>query len=127
MKTMSKKDFDRLSKKKGYKIKRKMGAQKKPEPEVKDEVALSGAKATETAVPVPALSPEQPMAAMSASMAARDSQLETVIENNTKAIEKFQAQLARQVVETPKRVSWRHKVKRTDKLLIDEVISTPIT
>ena len=55
MKKMSQKELDRLGKKKGFTIKRKMGAQpKKPEPEVKDEIALSGA--IEAEAPAPASS-----------------------------------------------------------------------
>jgi len=125
MKTMSQKDFDRLGKKRGVKVKRKMGAQpKKPEPDVKvdDAVALSGVETPETKTPAPAL---QPAASMSASTAARDAQLEMVISNNTKVIQKFQAQLVAQLSAVKKRVAWRHKVLRKDQL-IDEVISTPI-
>jgi len=55
MKKMSQKDFDRLQKKKGMKVKRKMGATNKPGPVVEDEVASSGAKLSEA--PAPALMP----------------------------------------------------------------------
>jgi hypothetical protein len=132
MKTMTQKDLNRLGKKKGFKVKRKMGAQpKKPEPEVEveDEVALSGAETPEAEAPAPALPLEvnlEPFAAMSASNAARDAQMGAIIENNTKVIEGFQKQLAGQVAAVPNRVPWRHTIKRTDKNLIKEVISTPI-
>ena len=131
MKKMTQKDLDRLGKKKGFKVKRKLGAQpKKPEPEVEveDEVALSGAETPETEAPAPALPLEvnmEPFAAMSASNAARDSQMQAIIENNTAVIEGFQKQLAEQVAVVPNRVPWKHKVKRTDKGLIDFVTSTP--
>ncbi len=55
MKKMSQEDFGRLQKKKGFKVKRKMGAKNKPGPVVEDEVASSGAKLSET--PAPALMP----------------------------------------------------------------------
>ena len=129
MKKMTQKDLDRLGKKKGFKVKRKMGAQpKKPEPEVEEEVALSGAEATEIETPAPALPLEvnmEPFAAMSASNAVRDQQMQALVENNTKVIEGFQKQLAEQVATAPKRVPWKHKIKRTDRGLIDYVTSTP--
>ena len=147
MKTMSQKDFDRLGKKRGVKVKRKMGAQpKKPESEVEDEVALSGAKAAEAVVPAPALPRTVPEgfvetsndndhthivpvpvqhAAMSASMAASDKNFATLIQKNTETIEAFRAQLAEKASVVKERVPWRHKIKRKDKL-IDEVISTPM-
>lgn len=52
MKKMNQKDFDALQRKKGIKIKRKMGAQKKPEPEAMVAAAKSGA--AETIAPAPA-------------------------------------------------------------------------
>lgn len=131
MKTMSQKELDRLGKKKGFKIKRKMGVQpekKKPEPVVKDEVALSGAKAAETVEPVPALPLEvnmQPFAAMSASIAASNKNFAELIQKNTETIEAFRTQLAEKASQVKERVSWKHKVKRKDNL-IDEVISTPM-
>lgn len=129
MKKMTQQDLDRLGKKKGFKIKRKMGAQKKkPEPEVEVEVALSGAKAAEIDVPVPALPLEvnmEPFAAMSASMAASNANFATLIQKNTETIEAFRLQLVEKAKEVKGRVPWRHKIKRKDKL-IDEVISTPI-
>jgi hypothetical protein len=109
-----------------------MGAQpKKPEPEVEDEVALSGAKAAEAEVPAPALPPEplqvnmEPFAAMSASIAASNQNFAQLIEKNTETIEAFRVQLAEKAKEVKGRVPWRHKIKRKDKL-IDEVISTPM-
>ena len=55
MRKISQQELERFGKKKGFKIKRKAGARKKkPESEVKDEVALSGAKTPETVVPAPA-------------------------------------------------------------------------
>lgn len=131
MKKMTQKELDRLGKKKGFKVKRKLGAQpKKPEPEVevKDEEALSGADLPEIEAPAPALPLEvnmEPFAAMSASNAVRDAQMQQLVNNNTLAIETFQKQLATQVAAVPNRVPWRHKVKRTDKGLIDYVTSTP--
>ena len=131
MKTMKQADLDRLGKKKGFKVKRKMGVQpKKPEPEVEDEVALSGARAIEAEIPAPAL-PVAPVeseafASMSASMAASNANVEKLIANNTATIEAFRAQLAEQAGQVKGHVPWRHKIKRTEKLLIDEVISTPM-
>lgn len=134
MKTMSQKDFDRLGKKRGVNVRRKMGVQpKKPEPEVEDEVALSGAKAAEAEVPVPALPPAplevnmEPFASMSASMTASNANFATLIEKNTETIEAFRVQLT----EKTDLSKWqaadfiRHKVKRKDKL-IDYVDSIPM-
>jgi hypothetical protein len=133
MKKVTQKELDRIAKKKGIKIKRKFGAQpEKPEPEVKEEDALSGVDLSETSTPAPASPPEplqlapEPFAAMSASIAASNANTEKLIENNTKALENFRIQLAEQAANVPKRVPWRHTVKRTDKQLIKEVISTPI-
>lgn len=127
MRKVSQNEFDLLQKRKGVTVKRKMGAQKKPESVVEDRKVLSGTRQPEKPVPaLPAVSTPKPMASMTASMAARDAQLKLVIENNTKVIREFKTQLATQVAAKPVRVSWRHKVKRTEKLLIDEVISTPM-
>lgn len=130
MKKMSLEALNRHKKKKGVKVKRKFGAQpKKPEPEVEDEVALSGAIAAEAEVPAPALPPEanqESFASMSASMAVSNANFATLIKQNTATIEAFRAQLAEQKTEVKGRVPWRHKIKRTDKQLIDEVISTPM-
>ena len=132
MKKMTQKELDRLGKKKGFKVKRKLGAQpKKPEPdvEIKDEEALSGADLPEIEAPAPALPLEvnmEPFAAMSASNAVRDAQMQELVNNNTQAIKDFQVQLAEQVAVVPNRVPWRHTIKRTDKNLIKEVISTPM-
>ena len=129
MKKMTQKDLDRLGNKKGVKVRKKFGAQpKKPEPEVEDELALSGANAAEIEVPVPALPMEvnmEPFAAMSASIAASNENFATLIQKNTETIEAFRAQLAEKASVVKGRVPWRHKIKRKDKL-IDEVISTPM-
>jgi hypothetical protein len=62
---------------------------------------------------------------MSASMAFRDGLLESLIENNTKAIESFRLALTEQ---KPRRgIGYRHTVNRDTKTsLIKEVISTPL-
>ena len=132
MKKMSQQDFDRLQKKKGFKSKRKMGAQKKPELVIEDEVASSGAELSEA--PAPALAPVlpppvdvKPYAAMSASNEARDAQLETIVANNTKVIEDFSAKLAVQQASAPKRVPWEHDLFRDDKTgLLKKIRSTPL-
>ena len=132
MKKVSAVELKRL-KKKG-KVCKKLGAQpakQKPESVAKDDKGMSGSVSTEQ--PAPALIPqvekpavqEQPMAAMAASNTARDMLLESLIENNTRAIESFRLALAEQ---KPRQgVSYRHKVLRNEKSsLIDEVISTPM-
>jgi len=127
MKTVSEKELSRMKKRGGVKMKRRLGTKQKPEPVATDDIGLSGSVPTEQPVPAPApVIDMQPMAAMAASMAARDAQLETVIVNNTKAVDKFRTQLTEQANKVKKKVSWRHKIKRSDKLLIDEVISSPI-
>ena len=130
MKTMKQTDLDRLGRKRGVNIKRKMGVQpKKPEPEVEDEVALSGAETPEIETPAPALPLEvnmEPFAAMSASIAASNKTFEKIIQQNTETMEAFRVQLAEKKDDTRERVPWRHTIKRTDKNLIKEVISTPM-
>jgi len=132
MKKLSQQELDRFGKKKGFAVRRKMGAQqKKPEPEVEDDVALSGAKAAEAEVPTPALPLEvnmEPFAAMSASMKASDANFAILIQKNTETIEAFRTQLA----EKPEDLSkWqmadfiRHKVNRKNNL-IDYVDSIPM-
>jgi len=120
----------RRLKKKG-KVRKKMGAQpvtEKPEPVVKDDKGMSGS--VSTGKPAPALAPtpvpaEQPMASMSASMEYRDSLLESLIENNTTAINSFRLALTEQKPRAG--IPYRHKVIRDkSSSLIDEVISTPM-
>jgi len=127
MKTVSKKELDQLRKKGGVKVKRHLGTkQKTPEPEVAASMPLSGSIPTKA--PAPASAPEldlKPFASMAASMAVRDAHLEEVIANNTKVVEKFRQDIT-ELKKPRKQVPWRHKVLRTDKLLIDEVISTPL-
>jgi hypothetical protein len=132
MKKVSQAELDKLRRKKGVKVKRKLGT-KKPEPEVKEPAAESGA--VETATPAPALPPTilaapqtdmKPYAAMSASIAASNANVAKLIENNTKVIEDFKAQLAEKAGETKKRVSWKHKIKRDGFKLMEEIISSPI-
>jgi len=135
MKKISQQDLDRLRRKKGVKIKRKLGAQpvaEKPEPVTMDGEVKSGATPSEQPVPAsiptpPAPAPApvidmQPFAAMSASVASSNARLEKVVANNTKALER----LADSASEVRQNVPYRHKVKRTAKLLIDEIISTPM-
>ena len=126
MKKMTEKELNRAKKRKGTKVKRKLGAQpKKLEPVVEDDLALSGAKLPEAPAPVlpaPAPSPApvidpQPFAAMSASMASSGARMEKLVADNTKVLE---------AVLNKKSVAYRHTIKRTDKLLIKEVISTPM-
>ncbi len=94
MKKMSQQDLDRLGRKKGFKVKRKMGVQqKKPEPEVEDDVALSGAKATEAEVPAPALLPiMEKMTEILARMEARDAPVDIPVVT-TGALSKAQAEI----------------------------------
>lgn len=128
MRTVDQKELDAFKRKKGFKVKRKMGAQKKkPGSEKKERKAESGAMLPEVpipaspapvAAPVPApIIDMKPFASMSASIASSNARLEKVIANNTQALEK---------VANRANASYRHKVKRDAKLLIDEVISTAI-
>jgi len=131
-----------LRRKKGVKIKRKLGAQpvtEKPEPVTKDSDVTSGATPSKQPVPAsiptppaPAPTPPapvvdmKPFAAMSASIAASNANTAKLIENNTKVIEEFKAQLAEKAGEVKERVSWRHKIKRDGFKLMEEIISSPI-
>lgn len=134
MKKLSQKELDKLRRKKGVSVKRKLGTKpKKPESEVKEPAAESGA--VETAAPAPALPPTvipapptdmKPYAAMSASIAASNANVAKLIENNTKVIEDFKAQLAEKADKTGKRVSWRHRIKRDGFKLMEEIISSPM-
>ncbi len=134
-----------MKKKGGVKVKRHLGT-KKPEPEVTEDKALSGAKESEAAVPAPALPISapipapisapisvpapvidmKPFAAMSASIAASNANVAKLIENNTKVIENFKIHLAEKAGNVKKRVAWRHKVKRDQFKLMEEIISIPI-
>lgn len=130
MKKVTQKELDRLSRKKGHRVKRKMGAQKRPEPVATESDALSGAEPPEQPVPVSLPEPQnitvdmQPFAAMSASIAASNRNLEKLIERNTEAIEAFRDKL---IEEKPIRsVAYRHTIKRDSNKFIEEVISTPM-
>ncbi len=143
MRTVTEKELGRLKKRGGVKVKRRLGT-KKPEPEVKEAAALSGAKAPEAVLPAPALpipepvavpTPEptpapiidiKPFAAMSASIAASNANVAKLVENNTRVIEDFKTQLADKAGEVRKRVAWRHKVKRDSFKMMEEIISIPI-
>jgi hypothetical protein len=133
MKKLSKKEIDKFGKKKGYKVRRKMGAQKKPEPVVEDIVSLSGDASDSQPAPAPAPVPieanvqmdTQPFAAMSASIAHSNRNMEKLIERNTEMMEAFKNQLIEQVSQAPKRSSWRHKIKRDAHRMLDEIVSTP--
>ena len=127
MKKVSQIELKRL-KKKG-KVRKKMGAQpekEKPAPVSTRGEGMSGSKPTEK--PAPALTPApqpEPMASMAGSMAYRDTMLENLIANNTKAIESFRLALTEQKPRPG--IAYRHKVVRDKKTsLIDEVISTPM-
>ena len=132
MKKVTEAQLKRL-KKKG-KVRRKMGAQpEKDKPESPAPVApegkgMSGSAPAEppvSAPPPPEPPAPEPMASMAASMAYSDGLLESLIENNTKAIESFRLQLLTQKPQAG--VPYRHKVIRDKKTsLIDEVISTPM-
>ena len=141
MKVISKKELDRLRKKGGVKVKRHLGTkQKTPEPEVAASMPLSGSIPSK--IPVPALPnsipvPEpiaapapvidmKPFAAMSASIAASNANVAKLIENNNTVIENFRIQLTEKVPEVKERVSWRHRVKRDQFKLMEEIISTPM-
>ena len=131
MKTVSKKDFDRLQRKKGFSAKRKKGATKKPEPEAEDIVALSGAELPEAPVPAspaPAPAPDpKPFAAMAASNAVRDAAFDELVLSNKKIIENFTTELARQRANVPKRVPWDHDLIRDAKTgLLKKIRSTPL-
>lgn len=126
MRIVSKDELNRM-KKGGVKVKRRLGT-KSLEPDAEDGASLSGestSKAPAPALTPPAPTPDtQPMASMSASMQYRDTLLETLIQNNTAAIEGFRQALLAQKPRVG--VSYRHKVIRDKKSsLIDEVISTP--
>jgi hypothetical protein len=90
---------------------------------------MSGSKPTELPAPAPTPEPKpestEPMASMAGSMAYRDTMLENLIANNTKAIESFRLALTEQKPRPG--IAYRHKVVRDSKTsLIDEVISTPM-
>lgn len=127
MKKVSQIELKRL-KKKG-KVRKKMGAQpekEKPAPVTERGEGMSGSKPTEAPAPAPAPKPQpEPMASMAGSMAYRDTMLENLIANNTKAIESFRLALTEQKPRPG--IAYRHKVVRDSKTsLIDEVISTPM-
>lgn len=127
MKKVSQIELKRL-KKKG-KVRKKMGAQpekEKPAPVATSGEGMSGSKPTELPAPAPAPKPQpEPMASMAGSMAYRDTMLENLIANNTKAIESFRLALTEQKPRPG--IAYRHKVVRDSKTsLIDEVISTPM-
>lgn len=139
MKKISQQELDKLRRKKGVKVKRKLGT-KKPEPVAKRSGAESGAK--QKVAPVPASKPKpvapaptpapapvidmKPFAAMSASIATSNANIAKLVENNTKVIEDFKTQLAEKAGEVKKRVSWRHRIKRDGFKLIEEIISSPM-
>ncbi len=139
MRTVSAKELAGLKRKGGVHVKRRLGT-KKPEPEVDNTAALSGAKEPEIpapASPVPAPAPTpvaapapvidmKPFAAMSASIAASNANIVKLIENNTNVIKDFRVQLAEKAGEVKKRVPWRHKIKRDGFKLIEEIVSYPI-
>ena len=117
--------------KKSGKVRKKLGAQPAKEKPVsvapKDE-GMSGSASAEPLAPAPA---PQPMAAMSASMEYRDSLLENLVENNTKAIQDFGVRL--DSLKPAELSAWhraafiRHKVVRDKKSsLIDYVDSVPM-
>jgi len=128
MKTVSAVELKRL--KKRGKVRRKLGAQperEKPEPVVKDDEGMSGSVSAER--PAPALVNEpaidmQPFASMAASMAASQASVEILIGNNTKVMQQFREDLA-EIKKPRHRVPWEHTVKRTDKGLINKIISIP--
>lgn len=125
----------RRLKKKG-KVRKKMGAQpekEKPVSVASDDKGMSGSVSTEKPAPAPVIQlpapapmPEpQPMASMSASMEYRDTLLETLIQNNTAAIEGFRQALLEQKPQPGK--AYKHSIIRDKKSsLINEVISTPM-
>ena len=130
MKKVSQVELKRL-KKKG-KVRKKMGAQpekEQPAPVAAGGEGMSGSRPTEPLAPAPKPEPKpeptEQMASMAASMAYRDSMLENLIANNTKAIESFRLALAEQKPRPG--IPYRHKIVRDNKTsLIDEVISTPM-
>lgn len=113
-------------------MKRRLGTGKL-ESDAEGSSVLSGIE--EAKAPAPASLPEpppppavpdfEPMAAMAASLAARDAQLQAVIENNTRVVQDFKKSLVN-IAKPRKRVPWLHKVNRTDKGLIDNVLSSPV-
>ena len=129
MKKVSQIELKRLGKK--GKVRKKMGAQpekEKPAPVSTRGEGMSGSKPTEKPAPAPTPTPApqpEPMASMAGSMAYRDTMLENLIANNTKAIESFRLALTEQKPRPG--IAYRHKVVRDGKTsLIDEVISTPM-
>ena len=127
MKTVSKKELDRLRKRGGVKVKRHLGTkQKTPEPEVAASVPLSGSIPSKT--PVPASAPEldlKPFASMAASMAVRDAHLEEVIANNTRVVENFRREVT-ELNKPRKRVPWDAFIHRDKKnLLINRIRLEP--
>jgi hypothetical protein len=132
VRTVGKDELNRMKKRGGVKVKRKLGTgKKKPEPEIKEEaLALSGANSTKLPS-APALTPAPvPHAAMSASVAASDEQMSMLVENNTKAIQNFSKKL--ESLKPAEKSIWqkadfiRHKVKRLESKLIDYVDSIPM-
>lgn len=132
MRTVKADELNRMKKRGGVKVKRKLGTgKKKPEPEIKEEaLALSGANTTELPS-APALTPEpKPYAAMAASMAASNEQMTILVASNTKMIKDFGKKL--ETLKPSEKSIWqkadfiRHKVKRLESKLIDYVDSVPM-
>lgn len=131
MKTVSQKELDRLKKKGGVSVKRKLGTKKKQakkkqgkssETVATESEALSGAVPPER--PAPAQLDTKPFAAMTASMAAHNASMEKLIEHNTLALMRFTEKVEQ--MKPRERKPWRAKVRRTKDKLIDEVDIIPM-
>lgn len=115
-------------------MKRRLGTEKL-ESDVEDSSVVSGIAKAEAPAPAslpeappeapPAVLDMQPFAAMAASLAARDAQLEVVIENNTRVVQEFKKSLV-DMTKPRKRVPWDHDLIRHDNGLLKKVRSTPV-
>jgi hypothetical protein len=119
-------ELDKLRRKKGVSVKRKMGAQKKSEPVAKKDKAMSGAASAKQSAPVTAKQPvdTKPYAAMAASIAVSQKNIEELIRQNTLVINDFRKKLMED--KPVQKVAYRHTVVRDRSNLIEEVISSPM-
>ena len=138
MRKVSQNEFDRLQKRKGVTVRRKMGAQKKPEPVVEDRKVLSGTRQPEK--PVPALPSSDQFYSLMSKMTNIMERLEpsaadkrpfqkmkeaTEVEKVVQPIKLKVVKPALVTLKVPKvkSKSWTHIVER-EKGLMSKIIST---
>lgn len=131
-KKVSKTELNQLRRKKGVKVKRRMGSQpatEKPGPQLADSGAKSGAKPSDAAVPASDDKPKKassskPYAAMAATIAASHAQTQAIIEENTKTMRSFRDSMT-EMTKPRKRVPWDATVHRNKNGLIERVRLEP--